>query len=355
MTFVASALAARGALVEPAADEAFAIVPTEVARALEIPEEVRLSSQAGTRDATECGLGTPLLEKLVAEACASVPVTAVELGGPPPRPERALAAAGRFAVRNGVHDVVGTTPGTATYAFAAMSYVAEADDRYQGLFDVVFDAATGGEPDAALADRLDLRRPDPLRSRVPAADVSIPIERAADILRARTEHHLRTRMAGILDSVARRRDRDYARIAEYFEAMMAESSAPRRAISPDAIAARLDRLRAERDAKLADLASRYAVRIAASAAAIVLARVPVTRVQLRLRRRKQARDLTVQLPVSAGAVDLLACDACPDLTSQPLLCDDALHVLCQGCAPASGGRPRCHACGSRARSGTRES
>ncbi len=59
--------------------------------------------------------------------------------------------------------MLGTAPGTQTYVSAAMTYVAEADDRYQGLFDVVFDATTGGGPDAALADRLDLLRPDPLR------------------------------------------------------------------------------------------------------------------------------------------------------------------------------------------------
>ena len=346
VTFVASALAARGALVEREADEALAIIPPELARALDIPEEARLSSQAGASGRIECGLGAPLLEKLVADACAAVPIVSVELGDPPQRPERAIAAAGRFAVRNGVHEVVGTAPGTATYVLAAISYVAEADDRYQGLFEVMFDAATGSEPDAALADRLDLRRADPLRAAVP---VDVSRERAADILLARAEHYLRTRMAGITGGVARRRDREHTRIAEYFEAMMTESSAPRRAVAPDAIAAKLERLRAERDAKLADLASRYAVRISFSAAAVVFARVPVTRVELRLRRRKQARALTLQLPVAASAADLLACEACPDLTSHPLLCDDALHVLCERCAPSAIGRPRCRACRSLAR------
>ena len=342
VVFAASALAAAGALIERGTDQALAILPPELARALDLAEEVRLSPQVGAAGTTECGLGAPLLEKLVAEACATVPVASIELSGPPPRPDRAIAAAGRFAVRNGVRDVVGTSPGAATYVFAALSYTAEADDRYQGLFEIVFDATTGGGPDPALADRLDLRRPDPLRGSAQARPLSM--ERAADILLARAEHHLETRMVGILEGVARRRDREHARIAEYFATMMAESAAPRRAIAPEAIAAKLDRLRAERDAKLADLTSRYAVRVDFSAAAIVLARVPVTRVQLRVRRRRQTRDLFLQLPVSAGAVDLLACDACPRLTAQPLLCDDALHILCQECAPSASGRPRCQAC-----------
>ena len=31
-------------------------------------------------------------------------------------------------------------------------------------------------------------------------------------------------------------------------------------------------------------------------------------------------------------------------TRAPLLCDDALHILCETCAPDPSGRPRCPAC-----------
>ncbi len=72
VTFVASALAARGALIEREVDQVLAVVPPELARALDIPEEVRLSSHAGTTGASECGLGAPLLEELVADACGSL-------------------------------------------------------------------------------------------------------------------------------------------------------------------------------------------------------------------------------------------------------------------------------------------
>jgi hypothetical protein len=47
---------------------------------------------------------------------------------------------------------------------------------------------------------------------------------------------------------------------------------------------------------------------------------------------------------SARAPDALACVACPSTARAPLLCDDALHVLCESCAPDATGRPRCRAC-----------
>jgi hypothetical protein len=66
--------------------------------------------------------------------------------------------------------------------------------------------------------------------------------------------------------------------------------------------------------------------------------------QLHLRRRKGARDITARLPAGASRPDALACDGCPDVTTRPVLCDDRLHILCERCAPSAQGRPRCPTC-----------
>jgi hypothetical protein len=70
----------------------------------------------------------------------------------------------------------------------------------------------------------------------------------------------------------------------------------------------------------------------------------VVEIRIRLRRRKGEREIALHVPPHARTPDALACVACSGTTRAPLLCDDALHVLCETCAPDAGGRPRCPAC-----------
>ncbi|MSP63777.1 MAG: hypothetical protein EXR72_26215 [Myxococcales bacterium] len=151
-------------------------------------------------------------------------------------------------------------------------------------------------------------------------------------------------MAEIRDSVARRLTRDHARIVEYFAALIAEARTPRRTTAPEAIVAKLGQLVAERDAKVSDLATRYAVRVSLAPAAVVCATARTVNLTFRLRRRKAARDLVVRLPAGARSLDRPACDGCPATTARPALCDDRLHLLCEQCVPSAQGRPRCPAC-----------
>jgi hypothetical protein len=78
--------------------------------------------------------------------------------------------------------------------------------------------------------------------------------------------------------------------------------------------------------------------------ALVAVAARVAEIRMRLRRRKGERTLELHVPPTARAPDALACVACPATTRTPVLCDDALHVLCEACAPEAGGRPRCPAC-----------
>jgi hypothetical protein len=144
--------------------------------------------------------------------------------------------------------------------------------------------------------------------------------------------------------VARRRDRERSRIDEYFTSLIAEARRPRRQVARSAIEARVAALRAEHQAKLRDLTARYTVRVRVEPVALAAIAVRVAEVRIRLRRRKGERELALHVPPHARGPDALACVACSGTTRAPLLCDDALHVLCESCAPDTSGRPRCPAC-----------
>jgi hypothetical protein len=343
--FTIEALAARGALVEQAPGATLAILPAALAESLALDEEVRLTLDPDGRGAVSCGLGAPLLERLIGEARARVPVAWTRLDVEPPSASRARAAAEHFVVRNGLAEV--TTVGFAetSYVLAAFAWVVEADDRYEGMLTVAMEAS-GGVPDAAFMALLD---PLTSPSRLQRSDAAPVPAGAAQRLARRASRAVPDAIDPIRGSVARRQAREHGRIAEYFASMVAESRAPRRAIDPKTIAARVAQLVGERDSKLRDLAERYALRVRLEPAAFVWARARVAEIALRVKRRKGTRELAVRLAPGAKALDQLACEGCAGATAQPVLCDDRLHVLCESCAPSAQGRPACAACTPRKR------
>ncbi len=342
--FVASELAARGALVERGDDGAMAVLSPDLARGLALPEalELALSPSASDR-AIGCGLGAPLLDRLVTEVRGTVPVASVTWQAAPPRLAVAERLADRLVVRNGVADVLGVAHASATYLAGVFAWTAEADDRYQGMAMVVAHAGTGSEPDtacvaavAALIAGDDAEATDARDARGATGGGGVIARRAALAIGPR--------LAEVGAAVARRRDRERARIDEYFESLIAEAKRPRRQVARSAVEARAAALHAEHGAKLRDLAGRYALRVRIEPIALAAITLRVAEIRLRLRRRKGERELALHVPPGARTPDALACVACVGTTRAPLLCDDALHVLCETCGPEVGGRPRCPAC-----------
>jgi hypothetical protein len=343
--FVTTELAGRGALVDREDDRALAILPGDLAHTLAVPETLVLAADASS-DAVGCGLGSPLLDRLVGDVRANVPVAGVTWRAEPPRLALGERLAQRIVVRNGVADILGTAHGAATYLAGVFAWTAEADDRYQGLVLAVAHAGTGDEPDAtsvrAMAALISYDESAVEEDRDGRGAIG-----GAAIVAKRSALAIAPRLDEIGAAVARRRDRERARIDDYFTSLIAEARRPRRQVAADAIEARVAALRAEHAAKLRDVAARYTVRVRLEPVALVAIGARVAQVRLRLRRRKGERELALSVPPGARAPDALACVACPATTRAPLLCDDALHVLCETCAPEASGRPRCPACATR--------
>ena len=341
--FVADELAARGALVERSDHHgALAILPPQLARAIDLPETLSLAD-APAPHATGCGLGSPLLDRLVSDARATVPVASVSWLADPPRLPAAERLAERLVVRNGVADLLGTAHASATYLAGIFTWTAEADDRYQGMTLAIVNAATAGEPDPACLAALAavVAGDDPRTTDERSATAATAGSRA---LAARSALAIGPRLDEVGVAVARRRDRERSRIDDYFASLIAEARRPRRQVARSAIDARIAALHAEHQAKLRDLTARYTVRVRIEPVALVAISLRVAEIRLRLRRRKGERELALHVPPHARTPDALSCVACSGTTRAPLLCDDALHVLCETCAPDTTGRPRCPAC-----------
>jgi hypothetical protein len=321
-----------------------ALLPPDVAARLEVPEECHLALYPDPRGDVGCGLGSPLLEKLVAEARGRPATASVRISVDPPRPGHVKSAVERFVLRNGLVDAIQVGMGGAVYVAASVAYAVEADDRREGLLRVVVHTDDGGEPDAAVGALMDLAWPSAL---VRPSAAELAASGAARWVALRSELAVRAAAEPLVGEIRRRHARDHERIASYFADLIAETGAPRRRADPAAVEAKVLHLLAERDAKLRDLAGRFAVKVTCSPAALVCAEIPAALVSVRLRRRKEARDIVLRVPAGAANVDKLSCEGCGAATGRPAACDERMHLLCEACAPNAQGRIACSACGKR--------
>src|SRR5690606_19626801 len=143
----------------------------------------------------------------------------------------------------------------------------------------------------------------------------------------------------IRSNLRRRKERDHARIVSYFSDLARDAGRVRGRARADteALSAKLQHFEGERDAKLADLDARFALRVSLRPTALLRLHVPLARVRLRLRRRKEARDLVLLLPAEACQFERPSCEACEQALYHPAVCDTARHLLCNACAPEARG------------------
>jgi len=339
--FTATALERLGGVTERQGDRLSVLLPDPAACTLGIADSVELTphGEAGT---VACGLGSPLLEALVERARRAVPVSCGRPAVPPPSLGWARSLAENYLLRNGVSSVlkVELPREPAWYIQVAFAWSMQADERHEGLVVGTVHLEDGARPvgDLALASLEDpTAGPEPAS---PAFDAA----RAAGWIARLGPAQVAPAVADVLARTARRQARDHERIATYYAALVREASTPRRRIAPDALATKVAHLLAERDSRLADLAHRYAARIHFRVAGIAFLPLPAAQVTLLARRRKGERTLALRLPAGARALDRLPCDACGGWCSDPALCDERLHLLCETCLPVATGRPRCAAC-----------
>lgn len=345
--FALRALALRGALVEATGTgdlaSALVVAPAEVAAALGLAEECRIAPRADA-DAVACGFGSPFLERLLGDARAEMPVAWARWTGETARLGQARSLAERFVVRNGLAEYVEAWPEDAVYVAATLAYTAESDDRREGTVRLVVGGTDGAEPDPAFGALLDAFDPAAELEPLPRAG-ALPDSVCTHVAR-RADASVRRAVSDFVAGTVRRHARDHQRIAEYFAEAIAEARSPRRRLDAATIQARVERLVAERDAKLAELEGRFTVRVRMQPAAILCVVVPAIGARLRLRRRRAEREIVLRLPPRASALDRCACDGCGSATARPALCDERLHLLCETCAPNPRGRLACGACGA---------
>jgi len=100
----------------------------------------------------------------------------------------------------------------------------------------------------------------------------------------------------------------------------------------------------EKRRKLSALKDKYKLRLTLRPLALLLARLPVRRCDILVKRRKGQRQLSFVYNLLSRRFDPLACEACGEDTYTLGFCDGALHLLCAACLSEFTDRKKCPRC-----------
>jgi len=348
--FVSAALRREGAAVEPAGERSlYALLPSDLAQAVGLPEEATLSFAGEPREGeVEVALEGATLQWLIdrarargRRAGAALPPAASPGTG---RMERAreLLVLPNATVRAGTasrHHVV--------RLLLEFAFEAQAEERTEGRLLVVSDA-DGRRPSLALAPAL---HDEVLRaaSAEPPALSEEAIGAAAARLGPLVEREMTRALAPFRALAEQRMSVEHQRILDYHERLAKEASRRRRgadASAEEALASKREAILRQRADRLEDLAERHAVVAAYWLASALTVRQEVASLRFEIRRRR--RELTLQVLWDPSLREFLGppCDACTEATMHLVVCDEAGHATCAACAAPCPRctRSRCRAC-----------
>ncbi|MEK6536417.1 MAG: hypothetical protein AABZ63_02890, partial [Actinomycetota bacterium] len=255
--------------------------------------------------------------------------------------DAALKRAAAWTFRNGVFSVGSARPCAGRRLWLHAAYTLRADERREGLVSAAICLKSGvwveGFEEAAVG------KLEPVPASVSSHEEAA---KAAHTALAVCELLARHQGSSFVESMERRLERDRERLLGYFADLERELKrrASRGRLSPADVEAKRQALAADREAKLSALASRYAFKVDAHPVGAVVVEAPAVIIELRLRRRKAEKIIEVEYDGATRRLIPVACDGCGDAAQRPVACDDAMHLLCETCAPRSEGRISCVAC-----------
>lgn len=249
-------------------------------------------------------------------------------------------------LQNGVIRGAQVTPAEAVYFCFIFEYNLLADERAGSLTHVWVNPATRSVPQMnSWLDHHDLDELTP--GAAPESPLTVPWTLAAAAVTAA----LGPAVAGFLDGLRRRRDRDVGHLREYYLEIDRTIRRKLERTPPGA-----DDWRRESDrlvatarsyhARLVEVADRYRVRVLVRPLAVLACRLPIQRVTARLMRRNLASEAIFSWNPVDGRIESRCCDGCDTPLSAAWLCDDRVHILCESCLGPCGtcGRVYCRAC-----------
>lgn len=363
--FVTEVLESRGAIVEPVEPEGLEVLaPPEVRSILGWPELARLAF--GTEwqgEAIRIGLEGDWLDRFdtLLDGQGRWAERQLTSRGPqaPANLERMIDQA--LELPNAVWRFQRMTATWTRCLLLTFRYTALSDEKREGLLWLGFNLGTGnalGEVTARLRALMNesgnWEAPDEEARQAAgtAWDPGLLDSRIGPLL----EHRVRLELEPFLRAMRRRLDRDQMRVHAYHDelrsaslkrlASLAGAAGEKAEANRRRETQRIAAVEREYRAKLEDLRNNYALRVTLDWVQALQLFLPVQRLDILIRRRKQERLIRLDWHPCARLPELPPCDWGLGLDSQRLVCDEKLHLTDPaGQAPCpSCGKAWCRAC-----------
>lgn len=335
--FAAQLIELEGGAVELRAGQVEALLPSTLSGAWQVADELVLSESDGAGQ--RIMYGSELLEHMLDTATRDVALAAARLELPPPRAAQIKSAAERWSLRNGLVTVGDIRVCSSTRVQLFVLATLQGDEKRELLLSSVISAWSGTEVPGFVEASLG----GPISAH--AAPVACAEPALAAALRA-CEHQALAQAQAFREGMTRRFERDRERIEVYFAELSREldKREHKGKLDPQAVADKRGAQYADRAAKLEALAARFVLRIELVPIALRTLEVDSGFVTLILRRRKASRQLELEYDAATRQLVAPRCDGCAGAAARPAVCDDAMHLLCETCAPRAEGRITCVAC-----------
>lgn len=276
-------------------------------------------------------------------------------------PDAAARLEQELTLDNATFRLLNAAPAWTRYLLLDFRFTAMSEEKREGTRRLAINLATGAMPDAVMEQLAPLlgagsavdraaegRTMDDAPGDLPA---DWPPVRLAGRVQRALPSRIEQALAPFTKGLERRLARDQDRLHAYHDDLHREAMA-RAAQLPEGDAGReRQSLRAaavarDYQAKLDDLARKYALRVTARWVQTLELVTPVHRLTVQIKRRKAERVVQMDWNSVVRRLELPPCEATWSTERPRLVCDYALHLVApSGLAPCPGcGRPFCRAC-----------
>ncbi|MFP4586355.1 MAG: hypothetical protein ACLFN9_23540 [Desulfococcaceae bacterium] len=334
-----------GAVVEPLEAGWEAVLPEELAGALNLPELVTartpkdgavpvLDSPESDAAPPLLGYGSPLIERMVERATAGTPVAVCRLafdylksGGF----EKLLEES--FSVPDAVLRLENHAEIQTEYLVMTVWYQAQSDEQQEGLVTLSFHRETGVLVPGMDDELVGLRR-EFLGAGKAGPDLG-PWKKRLPIMGRAMERAVSERIAVFREQMERRYRRDIRNMAEYYAGYRAEmeKSLERTGLSEQLVAERREKMEMIPDElarKSADLRNKYGVKVTVRPAAFLRVLTPAVKLPTRATVGRERRNLSFFYNPKTQALDPWACESCGAATWR-IRFTEKLKAVCPAC------------------------
>jgi len=334
LSFAVQVLEKHGAIADRQDNHVIALLPPELARALDLAEEVQLG-----KEGVPLIYGSPALDRLIRVATKEIPLVFGRIEAPYLKKAGFEQLIGQDIVfTNGQVRVTGRAEARTSYMVLISRYVALGDERKEGLVEVGVHENTGAIIEDLETLWTEFRPEFYVPGKVPP-HFSIHLEKAIANAMRKAQRLAEEKLTDFINSMQRRLRRDVKNTMEYYEALGNEMQASLSHTNPseaqrDERIAKVRELPREMARKIEDLKQKYKICVRLSGSAAIRLLVDVAQVMVEIRIGKQSRTIHLIWNPVDRRLDPLVCECCHETTRRvhPSEEDSHIRLLCFPCA-----------------------